>query len=401
MSKPVPVLFIGDSPDRQGGLSRITRDLAGLLSQNPKFRVATLGREAVGSRRLPFQQYSIRHFPAVPNSEWGLLDLRRVWEDFAGRERGVVMTVYDPTRTLWLSRPEFSGDASLQQWLSQDHFDLWGYVTLDATGPQDRVSQVVKESLLGYRRLLAYTKWGQGVIERSIGQAEAQRRRLDWLPHGLDLPKWPLRDKAEARERKGGEWLHEGEPLVGAIGTNQPRKDWGLVAMTCQMLLSRNPRVKFWWHTDLLERHWSINALLCDFGLGQSTVVTTELSQDELSWWYNACDLTLHPGLGEGFGYPIFESLASGTPVLHGDYGGGADVLDQCGHGLQRVTVQSWRLDGLYNQLRPVFNPKDWVEVAEVTLANNQDRDALRASVSHLAWENLWPSWERWFLEGL
>jgi glycosyltransferase involved in cell wall biosynthesis len=402
--RPAPILILGDAPERVGGLSRITKDIAGQLSRSPRFRVATLGREASSSRRLPFQQYAIHQRVGVPNSEWGLADLRRVWEDWAGKERGVVMTIYDPTRTLWLSRPEFSGDPELAQWLQLDHFDLWGYVTLDATGPQDKLSQIATESLMGYRRLLAYTKWSEGVIGRSLGQQESTRRHLDWLPHGLDLLKWPLRDKREARERLYP-FLHEGEQLIGAIGTNQPRKDWGLVAMTCQQLVARNPRSKFWWHTDLMERHWSINALLADFGLSRSTTVTTSgtnLSQDEMSWWLNSCDLTLHPGLGEGFGYPIFESLASGTPVVHGDYGGGADVLRQCLGGKYLISPEAHRLDGPYNQLRPVYDPRCWAAMSESILGGEPvDRDSLRASVAHLGWEALWSMWERWFLEGI
>jgi len=412
--RPVPILMLGDTPDRFGGLSRVMRDIAGLLSRSPKFRVATLGREAVGSRRLPFQQYSIRSLAGVANSEWGAADIKRVWEDFAGRERGIVFTIYDPTRTFWLSRPEFGLDQDLYQWLQPDHFDLWGYVTLDATGPQDKLSAIARESLMGYRRLLAYTQWGAGVIERSIGQQNASKRHLDWLPHGLDLPKWPLRDRSEAKARLYP-FLHEGEQLIGAIGTNQPRKDWGLMASVAQQLLGKNPKLKMWWHTDLIDRYWNFNALLDDFGLGRATQVTADLSQDELAWRYNACDLTLHPGLGEGFGYPIFESLACGTPVLHGDYAGGADVLKQClpdtgnadetrwtgGDHCYLVPAQGWRLEGQYNQVRPVFDPVQWANSAQHLLQLTPDREALRASIVHLGWESLWSSWERWFLDGI
>ncbi len=398
MSQPKPILIISDSPDRAGGLSRITRDIAGLLSRSPKFRVATLGREAIGSIHLPFQQYSMRMLAG--DAQWGAADLKRVWEDFAGKERGVVLTIYDLTRTLWLSRPEFSGDNELTQWLNQDHFDLWGYITLDATGPQNKLSRIPSECLLGYKRLLAYTKWGADVIERSIGTQAAQQRRLDWLPHGLDLARWPLRDRAEAKARMYP-FLHEGDTLVGAIGTNQPRKDWGLVASTCQQLVSRNPRVRFWWHSDLEQRHWSIPALLADFGLERNTIVTYELSQDELSWRYNACDLTLHPGLGEGFGYPIFESLASGTPVLHGNYAGGADVLRQCGWSRSLIEPIGLRVDGLSNQIRPVYDPTDWAARFEEAASYGNNREALRASVAHLDWVNLWALWLKWFEDGL
>jgi len=405
--RPRPILILSDSPDAQGGLSRITRDISGQLARNPKFRVATLGRGAVGSRHLPFPQYCIR---SLPGNEWGQADIPKVWHDFAGKERGILFTIYDPTRCLWLSRPDLLRDTfpETAQFLHEGHFDLWGYVTLDATGPQDKLSAIATDALLGYRRLLAYTKWGEGVIERSLGLPEAKKRHLTWLPHGLDLQKWPLRDRDEAKARLYP-FLHEDQKLIGAIGTNQPRKDWGLVASVCRQLAAKDRELRFWFHTDLLERYWSIPALLHDFGLAGVTQVSMDLSQEELSWRYAASDLTLHPGLGEGFGYPIFESLASGTPVLHGDYAGGADVLRQCCHAGSLVTPQSYRLDGLHNQVRPVFESRDWFERAWATLDiadkcpddSGVNREALRASIAHLSWDGLWPMFEKWFEEGL
>lgn len=402
MTQPKPILILSDDPAHHGGLSRITRDIAGQLARNPKFRVATLGRGANTSRHLPFTQYAIR---SLLGNEWGQADLPTVWSDFAGKERGILLTIYDPTRCLWLSRPELIAAQfpETAQFIHERHFDLWGYVTLDATGPQDKLSAIATEALMGYRRLLAYTKWGEGVIERSIGLPEARKRHLTWLPHGLDMPKWPLHDRDEAKARLYP-FLHEGQKLVGVIGTNQLRKDWGLMASVCQMLAAKDRDLRFWLHTDLLERHWSIPALLHDFGLQNVTQVSMDLQQAELGWRYAASDLTLHPGLGEGFGYPIFESLASGTPVLHGAYGGGYDVLLQTNHGNDVGMPQpiGYRLEGLHNQVRPVFDPAEWAEKARIVLDYDGDvRESARAAVAHLAWTGLWPMFERWFEEGL
>lgn len=402
MKQPKPILILSDDPAHVGGLSRIARDIAGQLSRNPKFRVGTLGRGATTSRHLPWSQYAIR---SITGNDWGQADLPSVWRDFAGKERGIVFTIYDPTRCLWLSRPDLIAEQWPQtaEFLQQGHFDLWGYITMDASGPQNRLSAMATDALLGYRRLLAYTKWSQGVIENSIGAGHAAARGLTWLPHGLDMSKWPLRDRAEAKVRLYP-FLHEDQKLIGAIGTNQPRKDWGLVASICQQMAAQDRELRFWWHTDIQERHWSIPALLHDFGLQNVVQVTAELSQEELSWRYNACDLTLHPGLGEGFGYPIFESLASGTPVLHGDYAGGADVLRQCEWAASMlVEPQAMRLEGIHCQVRPVFNPLDWVEKANRLLAlqDEETPEDYRVSVAHLSWNNLWPLFEKWLEEGL
>ncbi len=66
------------------------------------------------------------------------------------------------------------------------------------------------------------------------------------------------------------------------------------------------------------------------------------------------------PGLGEGFGYPIVESLACGTPVAHVRYGGGAELI----HNQEwLVNPIGWRLEGQHNNQRPFVKPQDFAEI--------------------------------------
>lgn len=44
------------------------------------------------------------------------------------------------------------------------------------------------------------------------------------------------------------------------------------------------------------------------------------VSQDELKYWYRACELFVYPSLAEGFGIPPIEAAAAGVPVIcHND----------------------------------------------------------------------------------
>ena len=111
-----------------------------------------------------------------------------------------------------------------------------------------------------------------------------------------------------------------------------------------------------------------------------------------MSWLYSACDCTLGIGLGEGFGFPIFESLASGTPCVHGDYGGAAEWLPS--HML--VKPHAWRLEGQFNCVRPVFSPIDWF-----VCINQKQMQESATLPAQLDWVNLWPRWAKWLHAGL
>lgn len=181
-----PILLISDCPSGASGLARITRDLATMLAAMPEFRVAVLGWQGIGSARLPFAVYHMQP------QEFGELSLPIVWDEFAQGEPGIVMTIWDWTRMLWLARPEYTEDA-MREWLEDARrrkFKLWGYVPLDATGPMNRVTAMGRECLLGFDRLLAYSPFGVSVIRNTIGDVEAERRGLTWMPHAYDTKVW-------------------------------------------------------------------------------------------------------------------------------------------------------------------------------------------------------------------
>jgi glycosyltransferase involved in cell wall biosynthesis len=158
--------------------------------------------------------------------------------------------------------------------------------------------------------------------------------------------------------------------------------------------------MRFWWHVDTLIRHWSIPALLADYRLeGKVDVTLPPLDDRQLAAHYRQCSVTLHPGLGEGFGYPIFESLACGVPALHGCYAGGASIMETCGLGDYLIPVNSWRLDTQQNCLRPVYRAEDWV--AKIELLLPLTHTLLSTSVAHLDWQALGPRWLRWFTDGI
>ena len=402
----VPLLIISDAPTAGTGLARITKDLATRIAEHmPEvFRVATIGYGGSYTRSLPFPQYNW-----VPNKDWIVYELPEIWKDFAGDEKGIVMTIWDASRLLWFSRPENCADRALQKFLQNRSFKTWGYFPIDATGPNDRLTAVLGHIIDGYDRVLAYSKWAADILHRTL----PARTDIESLPHGIDTSVFTPRPRVQARHSFGAR-IHAFKPdgrmlsiaddafMIGIVATNQARKDYGLGIQVAAEIAKKIP-VTLWIHTDTLERHWSIPALLNDFNFLNNTVITcVPLTDEQMSWCYSACDVTLGIGLGEGFGYPIFESLACGTPCIHGDSGGAAEHMNE--H-LRVGTVRNenscarpiYRLEGVYNCCRPVFDAEEWASRIDCVMD-----DEMKISLPpHLDWNNLWPRWEEWLSKGI
>jgi glycosyltransferase involved in cell wall biosynthesis len=350
----------------------------------PQFRVGYLGRGGVGSRRFPFQQYG---FPE--SAQWGEEYLERVWSDFAGDERGIIFTIWDPSRLLWFARPEYVADDNLKAFLTSGCFQRWGYFPIDAVGPGGKLSAELAATIQGYNRRLFYTRWGAEVAGVTLGSEQ------EWIPHGINLQTFQPRDRVAGRISLG---VPKNKRLIGICMTNQERKDWGLAMTVFSVLAKSDPRYHFWCHTDLMTRAWSLHALIKDLSLAGRVTVSQHMTDEELSYAYSACDLTVLPSLGEGFGYPVVESLACGVPVIHGDYGGGAELIP---NQEWKVAPVTWRLDTPYNCLRPVYDPEDWVAAIEKFFTCECEHQAREATV-HLDWPVLFPSvWRKWFERGI
>jgi glycosyltransferase involved in cell wall biosynthesis len=402
-----PVLLIGDSPSCPSGLGRILREIAIRADAHlrDKCRVASLGCGGPGSRQLHFQQYAAEGV----DDNFVIKNLPEVWDDWAGDEPGVILCVWDVSRLGWLSRPKvMCEEPSLRNFLVEAKIKRWIYAPVDAEGPRGSLTYPLQQALSGFDRILGYSKWSEGIIRNTLGDEASKAHHLTSIPHGIDSKVFFPRDRASARlnflsltgvfaaetlvDRKSHlTALQSDEPLIGAVATNQARKNWGLWAEACSLFLERHPKARFWIHTDKLERYWSIPALLVDFNLiGKTLVSLSHLEDDTMAKAYSACDLTMACG-PEGFGFPIFESLFCGTPCIHGNYGGAPEhMADDL-----LVNPVAYHHEGLYSSKRPVYSAKDWVVRMESALGHRVTWPV------HLGWEAVWPQFETWFRNGL
>ena len=387
------LLIWSDTPSCTSGLARITRDLATRIAGCEGIEVATVGYGGAGSSRLPFFQYSWSH-----RADFVMPELPKIWDEFVGDGEGVLLTIQDLGRVLWLADPRYCPDDALKGWIEgkrgSGKMKLWGYFPMDATCATGRLTEQMRHILGLYDRVLAYSGWAAGEIDKALGVTETR-----FLPHGIDTSVFCPRKRVPARHGfgrrlgarvKDKDFSFPDDALaIGIVATNQARKDYGL-GIQAVAEVAKTRKVSLWIHTDVVVRCWSLIELLNEYDLLDRTIVTAHAVDDEtLSWCYSALDVTLGIGLGEGFGFPLAESLACGTPCIHGNYAGGAEMLPP----EFLVEPVAYRVEGVHSCLRPVYDPKHWaakiIEVAKLDARLDARYD----------WNELWPRWKQWLEE--
>ena len=405
--KPIPFGILTDSCDSASGLGRIGRDIASrLYKSNLPIKVATLGFAGQGTQSCSWLQYNLGPF----HNPSDLVRLIPSWMDFTNGEPGILLTIYDLPRLEAFRFPELYG-RPWTDFLKGNEIHLWGYFPVDSHTPGRGFTRQTAEVLRSFDRILGYGPYGESVLRTAFqkldGPKAIEPEDITWLSHGIDLKVFSdkgKRGRAKLTREVSTEIIsseghvatrriqvEEGDRLLGVVATNQPRKDWGAVFDIFSRL---GTNWKLWCHTDKIVNSWSLPDLAEQFGVSDRFFVTLSLDDSELADLYSACDVTLAPGLGEGFGYPIVESLGCGTPVVHLDFAGGADLLPRA----MRIVPITTRVEGPYCFQRPVW---DTLEAAiRIDMLSKAPRE-FSPLANPYDWNTLWPKWKTWLQEGI
>jgi glycosyltransferase involved in cell wall biosynthesis len=382
----IPLLLVGDGPQEATGLGRIARDLGFLVtgSDLPLDLVQVGGSVPPCWTRWP-------HVPMGPierGDDWGASFVEAIWHDRFGQTPGVLWVVWDPARCY----AYHAIDLPVQRWC---------YTAIDSHNRWGGLSGPPAVALAAFDRVLAYGRWGSEVIK------SVREGGVSYLPHGLWLETYhpPNAEEQAWVTTQLGPYLGTGATLIGCVATNQARKDLALYFETLALLKERGRNVHGWLHTDTLTGAWSVTQLVEDCGLQKNVTLTLgTMSDRQLACLYQRSDVTIAPGLGEGFGYPIVESLAAGVPVVHGDFGGGSELVPKVEW---RVPMREYRTESVYALRRPVFRAEDVANAVERALGwrDRVGREIAaaycRGAVAHLDWQVLAGRWTGWIRKGL
>ena len=158
------------------------------------------------------------------------------------------------------------------------------------------------------RRLIVISESGRRDVHRVY---DVPLERIDVVTPGVTVAYRPLPPAEVAAFRRR---LDLPERFLLHVGTLQPRKNVPLL-LDALALLGRDdaPLVLVGGKGWLYE---AIFARVAALGLEGRVRFAGYVDDDELPLWYNAAAALVLPSLYEGFGLPIVEALACGTPVV-------------------------------------------------------------------------------------
>jgi glycosyltransferase involved in cell wall biosynthesis len=175
-------------------------------------------------------------------------------------------------------------------------------------------------------------------------------------------------DVRDFREREGLP-----ERYILYVGTLEPRKNLDTLLRAYAQLPSR-PKVKLvlagatGWQTSPFFR------LLDDLELKDHVILPGFVPNDQLPMWYSAAEVFVYPSLYEGFGLPLLEAMACGTPVIAANTTSLPEAVGDAG------------------LLVAPLNPSAWADALESLVTDPRARaDFSRRGperARHFSWEN-------------
>lgn len=185
----------------------------------------------------------------------------------------------------------------------------------------------VKKSWVDFIRFkvdipVTYTQWAKQAIEQVDGSL-----KLDYVYHGVDKNVFSPNEKIKTqfKQQLSKQLGREVNFVIGYVGRNQPRKRLPELLMAYNGFIQENniEDAILYLHTNTPDMGWDLRELKNTLKIPNDQVLLTPkfsvssgMEEDYVANLYRLFDVFCLPTIGEGFGLPLIEAMASGCAVV-------------------------------------------------------------------------------------
>ena len=323
------ILFCGDSPTVTTGFGVVSKNLLSRF-KDMGHEVVVLGINHFGNPYDP-KEYPYPIYPV----DRGSIDLMYGYDKFWG-----IFDVVKPDIVFFLNDPWVVGD-----YLARRPDGLRGvksvvYYPTDA-GP---IKKNWIDMLNGFDAQVCYSHYAESVVIQSNGGKRP--KNLHQIYHGVDTDMFFPISQGKARQAMG---IPQDKFIVGMVARNQYRKRFDILAKAFSEFCKDKPETMLYYHTSKIDVGVDIDEMIAQLGLQGRVYVTGDIRPDkgvstqELNLIYNTFDVNTLISLGDGFGLPVAESMATGCPQVVSGHSCLKELVED--HGGLTVKTAAWLMN--------------------------------------------------------
>jgi D-inositol-3-phosphate glycosyltransferase len=323
------ILYCGDSPTVTTGF--------GIVAKNLLTRLAAMGHEitvlGINHYGDPYDQ-RVFPFPIYPVDKGSIENMygyHKIWPIYESVKPDLIFFVNDPwiVNEYMVRKPENVPTPKIVTYFPTD------------SGP---IKKSWVKMLNGFEAQVCYSKYAESVVIQSNDGKRPDN--LHHIDHGVDTKTFRPVNQSIARASMG---LPKDEFIVGMVARNQYRKRFDLLAKAFAEFSKDKPEARLYLHTAQHDVGFDIQEMIGQLGLKDRVYMTEGVyanrgvPESHLNMIYNSWDVSALISLGDGFGLPVAESMATGCPQLVSDHSCLKELVD--GHGGLTAKTAAWMLN--------------------------------------------------------
>lgn len=354
------ILYAGDSPTVHTGFGIVSRSLLNRFVEMGH-EIVALGVNHYGE---PYDQ-KIFPYPIYPCEKGGseeVFGFNKFWQIYAATRPEIIFFINDP----WL----------IESYMNHKPENLEVDAKIVAYYPTDGgpLKPSWLEVLNGFDAQVCYSNFAVRTITES--NKGVKPKNLYQIYHGVDTKAFFPVQQQLARKKLG---LPLEAFIVGMVARNQYRKRFDLLMHAFAKFAKDKPEAKLYFHCAINDIGYDIIGMEKQYNLGKKLILTENMhpahgaTTEELNLIYNTFDVHALISLGDGFGLPVAESMATGCPNLVSGHSCLQELVE--GHGGLTVKTAAWIMNtGGFNTWGGVSDVDDIVDKLELLYKNRDLR---------------------------